>query len=421
VNPQRKQAADAAIERRQAKRLLLAMAVLMVALGLFHAWSVFVVPLEERLDLSRTAVSGVYSVATVSFTLAMLLGHRLTWRLPPAALATAAALVAAAGLAMAASGSVAGLWIGYGGLFGVANGVGYGFALQTMVVALPERRGAAVSFVVTAYALGSALLAPLLELGIRSIGVLATLGVAAAFTVAAGAVQVPLLAGLEIERGVSARESAGPSTRSRTFWVLWCGFLLGAAAGLVALAHAAALVQDLEGSPSAAAAGVTLIAAGNALGRLAGGWLADLVDPRLLLVAAGVAEGVALLVSAAVPAVPVALAALTIVGLGYGAMSSLYPVATGQLFGARNLARVYGRVFTAWGIAGLFAPLLAAALFDLTGGYRISLVLAGGAALGAAAVALLLPRRLRSSPCPGGGGTRRPTRSRSPRRSPRAR
>jgi MFS family permease len=370
------------------------MGLLMVALGLFHAWSVFVVPLEERLDLSRTAVSGVYSIATVSFTLAMLFGHRLMRLLAPAALAITAAAIAAAGLAAAATGSMAGLWVGYGGLFGVANGLGYGFALHAAGVALPQHRGAATSVVVTTYALGPALLAPLLELGIRAIGVLSILGVAAAFTAVVGAVQLPLLAGLEVEPVVALRERAGQSTRPHTFWALWCGFLLGAAAGLVALAHAAAVVEELGGSPSTAAVGVTLIAAGNALGRLTGGWLADRVDARLLLAAAGLAEGVALLVAAAVPAVLVSLAALTIVGLGYGAMSSLYPVITGQLYGARNLARVYGRVFTAWGLAGLSAPLLAGALFDLTGAYRVSLLLAGAAALGAAAVSLLLPRRL---------------------------
>jgi MFS family permease len=370
------------------------MGLLMVALGLFHAWSVFVVPLETRLDLSRTAVSGVYSVATVSFTLAMFLAHRLIPMLAPAVVAMTAAMIAAAGLAAAASGSVWGLWLGFGGLFGVANGVGYGLALQVAGVALPQHRGAATSLVVTAYALGSAVLAPLMEHGIRTIGVLATLWVAAACTVAVGAVQLALLAGLQLERVVAGGGHAGANPQRRTFWVLWCGFLLGAAAGLLALAHAAALIEDLGGSPSSAALGVTLIAAGNALGRLTGGWLADLVDARLLLAAAGGAEGVALLVLAAVPAVGIALAALTVVGVGYGAASSLYPVATGQLYGAPNLARSYGRVFTAWGIAGLCAPLLAGALFDSTGSYRLSLLLAAGAALGAVGVTALLPRHL---------------------------
>jgi MFS family permease len=370
------------------------MGLLMIALGLFHAWSLFVVPLEHRLGLSRTAISGVYSLATASFTLAMLVGHRLMRRLAPPALATAAALVAAVGLAAAASGSVAGLWLGYGVLFGVANGVGYGLALQVAGIALPRRPGTATSIVVTAYALGSAVLAPVLERGIGALGVLATLAVAAACTVAVGAVQGPLLAGLEVERRAAGRGSPQPAARHRAFWILWAGFLLGATAGLLALAHAAALVEELGGSPSSAATGVTLVAAGNALGRLGGGWLADRVDARVLLAAAGGAEAVALLVSAAAPAVGVALAALTVVGLGYGAMSTLYPVLTAHVYGPRDLARMYGRVFTAWGIAGLCGPLLGGALFDATGGYRASLVLAGAAALGAAGITVLLPRRL---------------------------
>ncbi|UGS34767.1 MFS transporter [Capillimicrobium parvum] len=364
----------------------------MVALGLFHAWSIFVVPLEERLGLSRTALTGVYSLATASFTLAMLGAHRLLRLLAPAAVATAAGLLAAVGLAVAATGSALALWVGYGVLFGVANGLGYSVALQTAGVALPDRRGLATSLVVTAYALGPALLAAVIELGIRAIGVLATLLAASIFTLAAAAVQVPLLAGRDGgRREAVVRGRDGPHAAPRALWVLWGGFLLGAAAGLIALAHAAPLIDDFGGGASLATLGVALIAGGNALGRLAGGSLADLVDGRKLLAIAAVAEGAALLAAAALPAVAVTLAALTVVGLAYGAMSSLYPVATAQLYGAANLAVVYGRVFTAWGIAGLCAPLMASALFDMTGGYRLSLVLAGGAALGSAAVALQLP------------------------------
>jgi predicted MFS family arabinose efflux permease len=378
--------------RTGAARVLLALGLLMVALGLFHAWSVFVLSLEERLDLSRTAVSGVYSVATATFTLAMLGGHRVLWRLPPAAVASGAALLAAAGLALAASGSVVGLCLGYGGLFGAANGLGYVFALQAAGVVLPDRPGLATSLVVTAYALGSALLAPLLEVGIRELGVLPALWVAAACTGAVALAQLGLLAGLDLGAAPASDGGSAPTGEpALTMWVLWSGFLLGAAAGLLALAHAAAVVADIGGGPSAAAVGVTLIAGGNALGRLGGGWLADHVDPRELLVAAGALEGVGLLAAATVPVVAVVLPALTVVGLGYGAMSSLYPVMTGRLYGAQDLARRYGRVFTAWGLAGLTAPLMAGALFDLADGYRLALLLASAAALGAALVARLLP------------------------------
>ena len=44
-------------------------------------------------------------------------------------------------------------------------------------------------------------------------------------------------------------------------------------------------------------------------------------------------------------------------------------------------ARAFGRVFTAWGVAGLVAPSLAGLLYDWSGNYRAAIFMALGAAL----------------------------------------
>jgi MFS family permease len=378
--------------RRQRHRVLVSAVLLMVALGLFHAWSVFVVPLQEQLGASRGAVSGIYSLATATFTLSMLAGHRLHDRVHPAPLAAGIGLLAALGLALAGTGAAWAVWIGYGVLFGVANGVGYGFALQATALVLPDRSGLAASIAVTAYALGPALLAPALEWSVRAAGVLETFAIAGALTAAVAAAQLPLLAGLRLPAPAPGGDApARARVARRTFWLLWLGFLLSAAAGLIALAHAAALVTAQGGSAQAAALGVSLTAVGNAAGRLLGGWLTELVPARVLLAGAGLASALALLAAAVAPPVGVALAALGVVGLGYGAASSIYPAATAALYGPAALARVYGRLFTAWGLAGLGAPVLAGALFDLSGAYHATLLVAAACSCAGGLVALLLP------------------------------
>ena len=50
--------------------------------------------------------------------------------------------------------------------------------------------------------------------------------------------------------------------------------------------------------------------------------------------------------------------------------------------------KVYGRVFTAWGAAGLIAPWLAGFLYDRYGGYGLAMAMAGAFSLLSAAVAL---------------------------------
>lgn len=47
------------------------------------------------------------------------------------------------------------VWIGYSLIFGIANGLGYGFGLQFAAHANPENRGLAMGVVTAAYAFGA--------------------------------------------------------------------------------------------------------------------------------------------------------------------------------------------------------------------------------------------------------------------------
>ena len=61
-------------------------------------------------------------------------------------------------------------------------------------------------------------------------------------------------------------------------------------------------------------------------------------------------------------------------------------------------ARIYGRVFTAWGAAGLLGPWLAGVLFDLSGDYRIALLVAAAIGLGSVAALTGVFRRVGLTP-----------------------
>ena len=106
-------------------------------LGSIHAFSVFVVSLETTYAANRSEVSLVYSLALLSLTILVLFGHRIYPLLDPPKLAAFSCLAAAAGLVLAASlDSLMGAYLGYGLVFGAANGVGYGFVLQLAAQAL---------------------------------------------------------------------------------------------------------------------------------------------------------------------------------------------------------------------------------------------------------------------------------------------
>jgi predicted MFS family arabinose efflux permease len=384
----------------RARASLWAAALLMAALGTFHAWSVLVQPLQDELDASRSTVSAVYALATAVFAASMLLEPAAHRRFPAVVLGAGSALLAAAGLALAAIPSEAAVFAGYGVLFAVANGIGYGLAVH--IAATVGRTGATAGYMVAAYALGGTVVAPLLSVAARDASVEAAfLGLAAAMAVVA-VVQVRVLGPAEphLPRPAGgAAVSWGALGRDRVFWLLWLGFLVGSAAGLVVIGHGAAIVSSLGGGAAALTLGASLAAAGNGVGRLGGGRLADHVSVRTVLIGGSALAAASLFALAAGPGPAVAVAGLAVSGIAYGALAVAYPVASARYYGAHRTAAVYARVFTAWGVAGVTAPVAAGALFDRTGGYGTMLVILGaGSIVGAIASAALPPASQRPPP-----------------------
>jgi len=67
---------------------------------------------------------------------------------------------------------------------------------------------------------------------------------------------------------------------------------------------------------------------------------------------------------------------LSVIGFAYGGTIAAYPAAIAKLFDVKDIAKIYGRVFTAWGCAGLLGPWLAGYLFDISKDYHLALLAA---------------------------------------------
>lgn len=361
----------------------------MAAVGTLYAWSIFVEPIEARFSQSRAAISLIFSTATVAFTIGMLAAPLLTAGRSPQSVGLLACLLAAGGLTLsAAAESVWLIVLGFGVVFGLANGFAYSSSLQVVQHAAPDRRGLFTGIAVSSYMLGTAIGSPLLSAASRSWGYQAALLVVAAFLVAAGAVAFLLLrrsgVGDSIDR--DAEPGAAPAAPFGEIAVLWLLFFLSSLVGVMTLAHAAPMAASFHGGERHLGLAVSLVALGNVAGRLSGGWLSDRLSPRMLLCGAPALSAAALAVLLALPRLEVLLASLCAVGAGYGCIAGCLPAIVSRAYGTRAMASLFGRVFTAWGVAGLAGPYLAGMLFDGRGDYTAAIV----AATFTAAVAALL-------------------------------
>jgi len=352
-------------------------------LGSVHAFSVFILPLEALLVLPRSDISLIYSFALVAITLSVLFGYLIYARLAAWLLVLLTCLVAALGLVLAATASNWWLlFLGYSVLFGGANGVGYGFTLQLAAREMPENKGFAMGAVTAAYAVGSIVFARIFSAQIESTSVAAAFMALATGLVGCGLVAALLMYLVKANYGGSKAVSDEPGQRldNRRVGLFWLAYMLSVFAGLMAIGHAAGIAISKGSNTEMSVWCAMIIGIGSATGGFLAGWLVDRWPAPRFLIGLPLLSAASLLLLGFTVAEPLVMLLFALVGFSYGALIAIYPVSISNEFGDLG-AKAYGRVFTAWGFAGLVAPWSAGLIYDIQADYKLALVAASITAL----------------------------------------
>jgi len=197
--------------------------------------------------------------------------------------------------------------------------------------------------------------------------------------------------------------------RRPAFYVLWLMFFSGAMAGLMVIGILkvfageqliAAAGSSGEALSSAArsewmskgAAAVGWLAIFNAVGRVVWGFVSDFVGRYVALAAMFLFQAVTMfLLVNAQSEMSIAVAA-SIVGFNFGGNFALFPSATADLFGARNMGANYGWVFTSYGIAGVVGIAAGNVAKSMTGSYSAAFTVSAGLCVVSAGLAIGLWR-----------------------------
>ncbi len=380
------------------QKLILGAAMLVTLVtGSIHGFSVFLIPLENLLQLPRAKVSLLYSFCLMFLTLTVLLGYRIYNLAKPAYIIIAACAVAGAGLLISArSTSWWSLFLGYSVLFGSANGIGYGYVLQLVGRSLASFSGFSMAAVTAAYAVGSVVFSLVLAQVVETHSLAAALSLMAWIIILSG-----VLAGLIMQRtGASysiaqSNESATPGPATSVKIMLWLAYGSSVFAGLMAIGHAAGIVQSLGGEYSLAKWGAVFIGIGSSAGGFLIGTIVSSRNMGVQLITLPLLSAVFLGLLSVINTPQFAIATLSLVGFVYGAIIAIYPYAISVYFGAAPGPKIYGQIFTAWGFAGLAGPWTAGKLFDYAGNYSTALLIAAITAVGSSAVVYITTRKLK--------------------------
>ncbi|MCX7375741.1 MAG: MFS transporter [Alphaproteobacteria bacterium] len=373
---------------------LLAATLLNLPLGSVYSFSVFLRPIEQELAIPRSALSLVFGLATVGFTVGSV-GAAFLFRVASAPwLVVGAAVVAAGGIALASMAhGLPLLLFGYGVVFGTGGGVAYILLQQGVNMLVRRRQGLVNGYIVSLYPLGAMIATPAFHWCNEAFGWRTTLAGLAAVLVVCGAAAA-LLARHGGARLVAPAETAvAPGKLGLTFVKLSATFFLAASAGLMVLSQAREIVAAYGGAVGLAVAATTGITAAIAAARLGGGWLVDrFAVPQVMCGAHALALCGSVLLTL-FPSPLTAVIGLGMVGMGYGFISGATAGGIGIYWRPADFGRVAGRTYIAWCLAAVGLPVLAGYLFDMTRGYGAAMLIAAAANLAGMAMALSLPRR----------------------------
>ncbi|MCX6646144.1 MAG: OFA family MFS transporter, partial [bacterium] len=158
------------------------------------------------------------------------------------------------------------------------------------------------------------------------------------------------------------------------FYMIWFCFIAGAMAGLMVVGVIKLFGMDslqAGGASEAAAGAVTATAMGvfyalaNGVGRIAWGVISDKIGRKTSILLMCLLQGIAMLSFWFIgQSIAMFYIWATIIGFNFGGNFALYPAATADYFGNKNIGTNYGWMFTAYGVGGIIGPVLAGKFSD---------------------------------------------------------
>jgi len=302
------------------------------------------------------------------------------------------------------------LYIYYGVIAGTGAGIIYISCVANAVKWFPDRRGLAVGLTAAGFGGGAAFTIMPIARTIHGLGwahAMAVWGLAQGIVgiVAAMILRHPpadwVPAGWD-RRAKQVHKAVVQSKVNFTwtqtlarpeFYLLYTMFFFACAGGLIATANLSQIAKTLNVS-NAKVLGLaivpltaTLAAAFNALSRIVWGTVSDRLGREYTMFMTFGVEALLVFLVTKIAGSPVAFVVLfSFVFLFWGEIYSLFSATTGDVFGPKNASANYGMVYTAKGLASVFAGFGAAALAAYLGGsfavpFYISAVLCGIAAI----------------------------------------
>ena len=387
--------------------VLIASSLINLCIGSIYAWSVFAGPLAAKLTslLGTTFTAAdlaiVFTVANSIGPVTMIAGGFVTDRLggPRAVILTGGIMFGAGILLTGFAGTLGQIILTYSLLAGFGLGMAYGCTINNTVKFFPDKRGLVGGIATATYGLSSVLIPPVANALNNSVGVSKSfiiLGVAFLVIIIVCSFFIVKCPADYVPKGFVPK-GAGPAGNASgkdknwkqmladpVFYIMIVMLVCGAFSGLMITSQASPMAQKITGmSVGMAATAVSVLALFNSAGRIVAGTLSDRFGRVTVLRGAFILEiiGLGLLFLTGEGSTILFMAAVSIIGVCFGALMGVYPGFTADQFGPRNNSVNYGIMFIGFAIAGYFGPTVCGKILGATGTYGTAFIVSAAIAL----------------------------------------
>lgn len=357
--------------------MLVSTIIINICVGSCYAWSVFQTPLIKMFHWSPVETSLAFTLIIGVSSLPMALVGLIQEYVQPRYIIFIGGLLF--GLATYATGNITSLvqlYVFYGVMGGLGNGIVYSGGLSNMIRFFPDRRGLCSGLLAAGMGSGALVIAPLAAVLIDRLGVLATfkaLGILFTITICGLSFLIetaPLNfqpagweAGANSSKTAPIDKNWREMLRTFSFYLIAAMFILGTISGLMVMGHASSILQEVIGlTPQKAAVLVGILALANTIGRIFWGWLSDRWGRFQTCIVLYIIVSASMYGLTVVPHNYVFVTTMMMVGFCYGGFMSMIASLTADVYGTKHLPVNFGIMFLAFGVAAFIGPRLAAVI-----------------------------------------------------------
>jgi OFA family oxalate/formate antiporter-like MFS transporter len=382
-----------------------------LCLGAIYAWSAFTGKLtaaDGPFHFTKTQTQIIFSLGLATFAVIMaLIAGKWQAKVGPRIVAITGGVILGIGYIIGglSGANFWGILVGVGLLGGAGIGLGYVCPIATCIKWFPDKKGLITGFAVAGFGFGALIwikltsgfvfgpinLTPgwngLYGMGMGVSNVFILYGIIFAALVIFGAIFLknppdgwkpqgwdPQSSGTQTAAIGQTNFTTSQMVKTPQYWTLFLLFMIGATAGLMVIGVIGLFGKEALVSNGVDAAKATIIsgtamglfyALMNGLGRIIWGSISDKIGRKNSIIIMSITQGCMMILFYYIGGIEWGLyISAALIGFNFGGNFALFPSATADYFGNKNVGTNYPWVFLSYGVGGIIGPILGGIMGD---------------------------------------------------------